>query len=55
MLRKLTLVISSFIILASLTSCNSNNEKSTNVNPLAGQMKYSNFQQAIIDTTLEMK
>jgi erythromycin esterase len=55
MLRKLTLVISSFIILASLTSCNSNNEKSTNVNPLAGQMKYSNFQQAIIDTTLEIK
>ena len=39
MLGKLTLVVSSCIILASLISCNSNNEKSTNANSQADQIK----------------
>lgn len=55
MLGKLTLVVSSCIILASLISCNANNEKSTNANSQANQIKYSNFQQAIIDNTREIK
>jgi len=55
MLGKLTLVVSSCIILASLISCNANNEKSTNANSPADQIKYSNFQQAIIENTREIK
>jgi erythromycin esterase len=55
MLGKLILVVSSCIILASLISCNANNEKSTNANSQADQIKYSNFQQAIIENTREIK